>query len=80
MESYDSDTLSADGVVDELMPGDFDWQGMVRKYPIASLAVAAFGGYILGRSRGKHVLAALSLFAAERVSGQVNELLGKDVL
>lgn len=80
MEPYDSDALSTDGVVDELMPDDFDWRGMVRKHPIASLAVAALGGYVLGRSRGQDILAALAIFAADSVSGQVNELLGKDVL
>jgi hypothetical protein len=68
MEPYDSDALSTDGVVDELMPDDFDWRDMVRKHPI------------LGRSRGQDILAALAIFAADSVSGQVNELLGKDVL
>ena len=74
MEPYDSDALSTDGLVDELMPGEFDWRGTVRKYPLASLAVAAVGGYILGRTRGTDVLAALGLFAADRVAGQVNDL------
>lgn len=80
MEPYDNDSMSADSVVDELMPSDFDWRKMVRKYPLASLAVAGLGGYVLGRSRGEEILALLSLFAADAVSGQVNDLLGKDVL
>jgi hypothetical protein len=80
MEPYDSDSMSADGIVDEMMPNDFDWRRMVRKYPLASLAVAALGGYVLGRSRGEEVLATLSLFAADAVSSQVNDLLGKDLL
>lgn len=80
MELYDNDSMSADSVVDELMPSDFDWRKMVRKYPLASLAVAGLGGYVLGRSRGEEILALLSLFAADAVSGQVNDLLGKDVL
>ena len=80
MEPYDNDSMSADSVVDELMPSDFDWREMVRKYPLASLAIAGLGGYVLGRSRGEEILALLSLFAADAVSGQVNDLLGKDVL
>ena len=80
MEPYDSNSMSADSVVDELMPSDFDWRRTIRKYPLASLAVAALGGYVLGRSRGEEILASLSLFAADTVSGQVNDLLGKDVL
>ena len=81
MHPYESDNnKSTDAVVDELMPSDFDWRRTVYQYPIASLAVAAIGGYFLGRSRGEEILAALSLFAADQVTGQVNELLGKDVL
>jgi hypothetical protein len=80
MEPYENDSMSADSVVDEMMPSDFDWRKMVRKYPLASLAVAGLGGYVLGRSRGEEILALLSLFAADAVSGQVNDLLGKDVL
>ena len=80
MESIDSQRSATDAVVDDLMPDDFDWRRMVRRYPLASLAVATLGGYVLGRSRGREVLAALSLFAADSVSSQVNDLLGKDVL
>lgn len=80
MEPIDSPRSATDAVVDDLMPDDFDWRRMVRRYPLASLAVATLGGYVLGRSRGREVLAALSLFAADSVSSQVNDLLGKDVL
>lgn len=80
MQPIDDQRSATDAVVDELMPEEFDWRRMVRKYPLASLAIATLGGYMLGRSRGREVLAALSLFAADSVSGQVNELLGKDVL
>ena len=80
MDPYDTDALSTDGVVDDLLPDELDWRGMVRKYPLASLAVAAVGGYVLGRSRGSEILAALTLFAADSVTGHVNEIIGSDVL
>lgn len=80
MESYDRDYPSADGIVDELMPADLDWSDQVRRYPLAALGIAAVGGYILGRTRGEDILRALSDFAAESVSGLVNDLIGKDVL
>jgi predicted metal-dependent peptidase len=70
----------ADEVVDELMPAQLDWQDMVRRYPLAALALATLGGYVLGRHRGREILEAFSLFAADSVSEQVNSLLGKDVL
>jgi len=75
------DTSSpADDVVDELMPLELDWQRLVRRYPLAALGLATLGGYVLGRHRGRQILAAFSLFAADTVSDQVNHLLGKDVL
>ena len=70
----------ADEVVDELMPAQLDWQDLVRRYPLAALALATLGGYVLGRHRGREVLEAFSLFAADSVSEQVNIVLGKDVL
>ena len=70
----------ADEVVDELMPARLDWQDLVRRYPLAALALATLGGYVLGRHRGREVLEAFSLFAADSVSEQVNIVLGKDVL
>ena len=69
-----------DEILDDLLPERLDWQQVVRNYPLPALAVAALGGYWLGRHRGKAVLAAVSAFAAAAVSEQVNELLGDQVL
>lgn len=80
MESNRHGPSPADELVDELMPPEFDWQGMVRRYPLAALALAAIGGYVLGRHRGDDILRALSAFAADSVSEQVNALLGMDVI
>lgn len=74
------DGSMADDVVDELMPTQLDWQDLVRRYPLVALGLATFGGYVLGRHRGREILEAFSLFAADSVSEQVNNLLGKDVL
>jgi len=73
-------TETAYGVVDELMPEGFDWERLVREYPIPALALAAIGGFFLGRQRGPQILAALSGFAAAEVSRNVNGLLGQRVL
>lgn len=59
---------------------NFDWEELVRNYPIPALLLAAIGGFVLARGRGDEILAALSGFAAARVSQHVNELLGEDVL
>jgi hypothetical protein len=77
---YGEDSFAADDVVDELMPSQLDWQHLVRRYPLAALGLATLGGYVLGRHRGREILEAFSLFAADSVSEQVNTLLGKEVL
>jgi len=78
--SYADDSSPADKVVDELMPAELDWERLVRQYPLAALALATLGGYVLGRHRGREILAAFGFFAADSVSEQVNSLLGRDVL
>ena len=40
-----------DALLDELVPPDFDWRRIVRRYPIPALVVAGAAGYWLGRSR-----------------------------
>ena len=80
LDPYVTDPSPADDVVDELMPSDFDWQDLVRRYPLAALGLAALGGYVLGRHRGEDILRSFSNFAADTVTEQVNDLLGRDVL
>lgn len=46
----------ADELLDDLMPPEVDWRGVVRRHPIPALLVAAAAGYWLGRSRRSHVL------------------------
>ena len=70
----------ADEVVDEWMPAEFDWQDLVRRYPLAALGLAALGGWVLGRHRGRDILEAFANFAADTVSEQVNQTIGRDVL
>ena len=70
----------ADEFLDDVLPEELDWQGLVRKYPKSSLAVAALGGYLLARSRGPALLAALGSFAAAQVTAQFGDLLGEEDL
>lgn len=71
---------AAHDVVDEVMPEDFEWERLVRRYPVPALLLAGVGGFWLGRSRGRAILAAVAAFAAEQVSEEVNEFLGDEVL
>lgn len=71
---------SAHDVVDEVLPEEFEWERLVRTYPIPALLLAAAGGFVLARARGEAVLAALGSFAAARVTDEVHRVLGEDVL
>jgi hypothetical protein len=41
----------ADELLDDLLPPEFDWRGVVRRHPLPAVAVAAATGYWLGASR-----------------------------
>ncbi|HVT16540.1 MAG TPA: hypothetical protein VHQ90_10245 [Thermoanaerobaculia bacterium] len=66
-------------LVDDLLPEKFDWERMVRTYPVPALLLAALGGYVLGRSHGPAILGAVSSFAAAEVANNVSSLLGQEI-
>ncbi|MGB5163239.1 MAG: hypothetical protein WBO69_09175 [Thermoanaerobaculia bacterium] len=80
MGSVEDQVPGVDEVMNEVLPSELDWQKLVRRYPIASITIAAIGGYVLGRNRGDEIIAALSNHAADLVSGQVNDVLGRHIL
>ena len=61
--------------MDELLPEEFDWQLWVRRYPKLALSLAAFGGYLLGSSRGGEIVDAVTARAADSLSESVNQLI-----
>jgi hypothetical protein len=65
-------------LIDEIVPEGVDWQRLVVRYPIASLLVAAAGGFLLGRRHGPEVVGALSAFAAGEVSRNVGHLFDQE--
>lgn len=71
---------TAQEVVEEIFPEDFEWERLVRAYPIPALLLAAAGGFVLARARGEAVLAALGAFAASRVTDEVHRVLGEEIL
>ncbi len=70
---------AANELLDTLLPANLDWRRLVRDYPLPALAVAAIGGYWLGRSRGPRILGALTAFAASNVTKAANDILGEDL-
>jgi hypothetical protein len=66
-------------LVDELTPEGLDWERLVRAYPIPALLLAAAGGFLLGRTRGPEILAAVSGFASEELARNINDAIGREV-
>jgi hypothetical protein len=65
----------ADELLDDLMPPELDWRGVVRRHPIPALLAAAAAGYLLGRSRkGRVLVEALSGAVAAGVVSRVSGL------
>lgn len=77
--SAERDNL-ADELVDQLVATDLDWRDLVRSYPKASLALAAVGGFALGKARGTSIVTALATYTADTLARNINEYLGEEVL
>jgi hypothetical protein len=71
LELEDERKSLADELIDDLLPPDLDWRRVVRRYPVPSILLVGVGGYLLGRTQGRALLAALSALAASRVEAQV---------
>lgn len=71
-------TSSAEQWLDEVLPGDLDWQGLVCSYPKISMGIASAAGWWIGLRHGPAILQALSDYAGRIVSEQVDEFLGQE--
>jgi hypothetical protein len=78
MEIIERDSI-VDELVDELVPAELDWERLVVTYPLPALALAAIGGFFLGRRHGPEILSAVSTFAAAQVSANVHEIIGREL-
>lgn len=67
----------ADELLDDLLPPEFDWRGVVRRHPIPALLVALAGGYWLGHTKGREIVGALSDLASAEISTRVGALGGE---
>ncbi len=63
-----------DRIVGSLTPG-IDWVSLVRTYPLASVAVAASIGFLIGRARGREIMGILGDLAGEQLDQSVRSLL-----
>lgn len=73
-------TSLADEILDEILPEEVDWRQLVWSYPKSALALAALGGYLLGRSRGRRLFTAATEYVGDTVTDGFNEFFGRKVL
>lgn len=66
-------------VLDGVLPEGLEWSELVRAYPVPCLAVAALGGFLLGRHHGPAILGAAGAVAAAEVAKNISSLLGQDL-
>jgi hypothetical protein len=66
-------------LLDDLLPDGLDWEELVRAYPVPALALAALGGFLVGRAHGPAIVKAVSSFAAAEVAKNVSSLLGQEL-
>jgi hypothetical protein len=78
MEIIERDSI-VDEIVDELVPAELDWERLVVTYPLTALAIAALGGFFLGRRHGRELLSAVSTFAAAQVAANIHQILGREL-
>ena len=78
MEIMERDSV-VDALIDEIVPEGLDWERLVVTYPLPALALAALGGFFLGRRHGAEILAALSTFAAAHVTENVYQAVGREL-
>ena len=71
---------AVDRFLDQLVAEELDWRRWVTRYPKSSLALAALGGLVLGRLRGREIVASLGAHAADALTEGINEFLGRDVV
>jgi hypothetical protein len=82
MEDFVNDeprSSTVDDLVDEILPEGLDWQRLVRTYPLPAMLLAAFGGFLIGRSHGPSIFSAVSGFAAAEISKNVSAALGREI-
>lgn len=64
--------------LDEVLPDDLDWRGLVLSYPRISMGIASATGFWIGLRHGPAILQAVSDFAGRTVNEQIEEFLGQD--
>ncbi|HVS15593.1 MAG TPA: hypothetical protein VMV46_16835 [Thermoanaerobaculia bacterium] len=72
-EALDDEPFS-NRLLDQVVPEELDWIGLVRRYPLAALAVAAAAGFYVGRVHGDRLIEAAADVADRRMKETADRL------
>lgn len=71
--------LSADFLLDKLVPSEVDWRETVRRHPLLAVGAAAAIGFLIGRSKGSAIVAGASSALTAAVMRQLSDVLETEV-
>lgn len=71
--------LSADFLLDKLVPREVDWRETVRRHPLLAVGAAAAIGFFIGRSKGSAIVAGVSSAITAAVMRQLSDVLETEV-
>ncbi len=78
-ESAEQSRLSADFLLDKLVPREVDWRETVRRHPLLAVGAAAAIGFLIGRSKGSAIVAGVSSALTAAVMRQLSDVLETEV-
>lgn len=73
----DGDRAWSEDLLDEVLPPGLEWERLTRAYPLPALVVAAGGGFLIGRSWGRGLVAAVAAWAGRELGQRFEEALGE---
>ncbi len=71
--------LSADFLLDKLVPREVDWRETVRRHPLLAVGAAAAIGFLIGRAKGSAIVAGVSSALTAAVMRQLSDVLETEV-
>jgi hypothetical protein len=74
-EDVHDDASFASRLLDQVVPEELDWVGLVRRYPLTSLAVAAVAGFWVGRVHGERLIQSAADLADQRMKETADRLM-----
>lgn len=78
-EGAEQRRLSADFLLDKLVPREVDWRETVRRHPLLAVGAAAAIGFLIGRSKGSAIVAGVSSALTAAVMRQLSDVLETEV-